>query len=172
REEGDLAVVDGAQLDHWIIRRGILAVPAGGLRDALEPRASQDEAAARYQGRSRGRDLRLPIRPHKSEPNVVQFRAVKIVASVVKTSRDEHLAVGQQRRRVNMAWGDEAASGCPGPGGRIVQFRARERAAAARTSCDQKRVVEGQRRRVEMAWGAEVAGGGTGPGGRMVVFVP
>ncbi len=45
------------------------------------------------------------------------------------TRCDEHLAVGQQRRRVKIACGVEAACGRPGPARRIVQFRAREIAA-------------------------------------------
>ena len=36
----------------------------------------------------------------------------------------QHLAVGQQRRRVNVACGVEAAGGSPGPARRVVQFRA------------------------------------------------
>ena len=41
---------------------------------------------------------------------------------------DKHLAVGQQGRRVNLARGAEAAGRRPGPAGRIVQFRAGEKA--------------------------------------------
>ena len=43
------------------------------------------------------------------------------------TACDEHLAVGQQRRRVSIARGGEAAGGRPGPARRIVEFRAREK---------------------------------------------
>jgi hypothetical protein len=63
--------------------------------------------------------LRLPVRPHKPEPNIVQFRAREIAAEAI-SSCDEHLAVGQQRRRVKTSCGAEAAGGGPGPGGRIV----------------------------------------------------
>ena len=50
---------------------------------------------------------------------------------VIDSACDEHLAVGQQRRRVNVACGGEAAGGRPGPARRIVEFRARESAADA-----------------------------------------
>ena len=48
------------------------------------------------------------------------------MSPVVDTACDEHLAVGQQRRRVSIACGGEAAGGRPGPARRIVEFRARE----------------------------------------------
>ena len=48
---------------------------------------------------------------------------------MVAAACDEHLAVGQQCRRVINACSGEAAGGCPGPGCRIVEFRAREIAA-------------------------------------------
>ena len=57
----------------------------------------------------------------------------------------------------------EAASGRPGPGRRIVQFRARENAAAVVTPCDEHLAVGQQRRRVTIACGAEAAGGRPGP---------
>jgi len=64
----------------------------------------------------------LPVRPHKPEPNIVQFRAREIEG--VLSSCDEHLAVGQQRRRVRIASGAEAAGGTPASRRRVVQFRA------------------------------------------------
>src|SRR5205814_640496 len=57
----------------------------------------------------------------------VQFRARDIpggVLGVDEAACDEHLAVGQQRRRVTIPPGGEAAGGAPGPAGWIVQFRA------------------------------------------------
>ena len=51
-------------------------------------------------------------------------------AADVSSSRDQHLAVGQQRRRVTIACGGEGAGAAPHPGSRIVQFRARESDAA------------------------------------------
>ena len=68
---------------------------------------------------------------------------------------DEHLAVGQQRRRVN----DRVRSprlpvARPGPAGRIVQFRARERADVAVVPAGDEHLAVGQqRRRVERACG-------------------
>ena len=58
---------------------------------------------------------------------IVQFRAREKRAVI--TSRDQHLAVGQQRRRVQLACGGEGAGAAPHPGGRVVQFRASEIAA-------------------------------------------
>ena len=78
---------------------------------------------------------------------IVEFRARESSRSVI-TACDEHLAVGQQRRRVILACGGEAAGGRPGPGRRIVEFRARENAAAVITACDEHLAVGQQRRRV------------------------
>ena len=89
---------------------------------------------------------------HKSEPDIVQFRAGKI-AAVIMSPCHQHLAVGQQRRRVRFACGVEAARGTPGPAGRVVQFRAGKIAAvilplppapcrwAATSPCDKSRAV-------------------------------
>ena len=46
------------------------------------------------------------------------------VAAAIFSPCHQHLAVGQQRRRVIIARGVEAARGPPGPAGRVVQFRA------------------------------------------------
>ena len=62
-------------------------------------------------------------------------------SAAVITACDKHLAVGQQRRRVRRACRDQAAGGGPGPGGRIVQFRARESDAAVMTVSDQHLAV-------------------------------
>ncbi len=116
----------------------------GKLRDTLKPRAGEHEAGARYKGRSRGGDLRLPAGPHKPEPNIVQFRAREIAAAV-KSSCDEHLAVGQQRRRVKESCGAEAAGGTPA--GLIVQFRARENVVVGVSSSYDQHLAIGQQRR-------------------------
>jgi hypothetical protein len=67
--------------------------------------------------------LRLPIRPHKPEPNVVQFRAGKNNIAVTSSPFHQHVGVRQQRRRVSIASDVEAAGGTPRPAGRVVQFR-------------------------------------------------
>ena len=97
---------------------------------------------------------------------IVQFRAR---ASRCRASCDEHLAVGQQRRRVSTACGGEAAGGRPGPASRIVQFRAGEIGAVV-TSCDEHLAVGQQRRRMISACGGEAAGGRPGPARRIVEF--
>ena len=58
---------------------------------------------------------------------IIEFRA-RESRSKTHSACDEHLAVGQQRRRVITACGGEAAGGRPGPARRIVEFRARENA--------------------------------------------
>ena len=85
------------------------------------------------------------------------------------TACDEHLAVGQQRRRVSSACGGEAAGGRPGPARRIVEFRAREKPMPS-TACDEHLAVGQQRRRVKLACGGEAAGGRPGPARRIVEF--
>ena len=75
---------------------------------------------------------------------------------------NQHHAVGQQRRRVLIACGVEAARGSPGPARWIVQFRAREN-AAVEPSCDQHLAVGQQRRRVFRARGVEAARGSPSP---------
>ena len=83
----------------------------------------------------------------------------------------QHLAVGQQRRRVIVACGVEAARGTPGPAGRVVQFRAAKIAAATdRSPCHQHLAVGQQRRRVIRACGVEAARGTPRPAGRVVQF--
>src|SRR5205807_2551308 len=86
-----------------------------------------------------------------------QFRARERAAAVI-SSCDEHLAVGQQRRRVSIACGAEASGGGPGPRGRIVQFRARENAAGVISSRDDHLGGGQRRRRVSISWGGEAAG--------------
>ena len=87
---------------------------------------------------------------------------------VSKSASDEHLAVGQQRRRVIDACGVEAAGRCPGPDGRVVEFRAGKAASAIVSPCDQHLAVGQQGRRVTRACGVEAAGGRPGPGGGIV----
>jgi hypothetical protein len=116
----------------------------------LETRAGQHEAATKHQRGSRGRDLRLPIGSNKSETNVVQFRDAKIAESRVISPCDQHLAVGQQRRRVQTACGGEAASVTPNPAGRVVEFRDAKIAdgAGVLSRCHQHLAVGQQGRRV------------------------
>ena len=68
--------------------------------------------------------------------------------ATVITSCDEHLAVGQQRRRVRTACRDEAPGGRPSPARRIVEFRARKSAVSARTAGDEHLAIGQQRLRV------------------------
>src|SRR5215510_276904 len=86
---------------------------------------------------------------------VVQFRASKKVV-IVKSPCYQHLAVGQQRRRVTVACGVQAARGSPSPAHRIVQFRAAKSADPVTFSpCHQHLAVGQQRRRVLVACGGE-----------------
>ena len=62
---------------------------------------------------------------------IVEFRAREICEAVVKTSRDEHLAVGQQRRRVRQRAVARLPVAVQVPAGRIVEFRAGESEVAA-----------------------------------------
>ena len=107
---------------------------------------------------------------HKSEPNIVQLRATKrdVVGSF--SSRHQHLAVRQQRRRVTPAFDAEDASGTPRPAGRVVQFRAVKIDDAAMSRRYQHLAVGQQRRRVLFAFGDEAASGTPSPVGRVVQF--
>ena len=90
---------------------------------------------------------------------IVEFRAREI-AVLSPSACDEHLAVGQQRRRVTIACDGEAAGRRPGPAGRIVEFRARENVS----------VVYYRPRRAPCHWAAtspcEYSCGGEAAGGR------
>src|SRR5438876_1829806 len=103
---------------------------------------------------------------------IVEFRARERAAGVTTLSTyDEHLAVGQQRRRVKKPRGIEAASGTPGPAGWIVHFRAPERKAVrASIAYDEHLAVGQQRRRVKITCGDETAGGRPGAARRIVEF--
>src|SRR5207253_2568234 len=104
----------------------------------------------------------------------VQFRARDIpggVFGVDEAACDEHLAVGQQRRRVTIPPGGEAAGGAPGAAGRVVECRAPERkAVGAGTACDEHLAVGQQGRRVKNACGDETAGGRPDAARRIVEF--
>ena len=86
---------------------------------------------------------------------VVQLRARQ--TSPIITPCNEHLAVGQQGRRLQLAPGVEAARGSPGPARWIVQFRARQSCIC--TPCDEHLAVGQQRRRVLITCGVEAARG-------------
>jgi hypothetical protein len=73
----------------------------------LETGAGEPEVLAGSEYRGRGGDLRLP-EAAESEPDIVEFRA-REAAVVVVSSCDKHLTVGQQRRRVFLASGNEAS---------------------------------------------------------------
>src|SRR5205809_146428 len=76
----------------------------------------------------------------KCGADIVEFRACKSTA--VETACDEHLAVGQQYRRVTIACGGEAAADCPSLACRIVEFHACETADdAVVTACDEHLAV-------------------------------
>ena len=89
--------------------------------------------------------------PHPAG-RVVQFRADKLAAAI-NSRCHQHLAVGQQGRRVKVAGGVEAARGSPHPAGCVVQFRADKIAAAILSPCHQHLAVRQQRRRVRVAGG-------------------
>ena len=127
------------------------------------------EAVAGSEYRGRGGDLRLP-EAAESEADIVEFRARESVAVIVTTAGDEHLAVGQERRRMEFASGGEAAGGTPCSARQIVEFRAREREETIITACDEHFAVGQQRRRVALALGGEAAGGRPGPARRIVEF--
>ena len=48
---------------------------------------------------------------------------------------NKHCAIGKQGGSVSIAFAVKSARGTPAPRDRIVQFRARENAAAIKTSC-------------------------------------
>ena len=83
----------------------------------------------------------------------------------------QHLAVGQQRRRVSTACGSEASGGAPGPAGRVVQFRAGKSSAVDIHSPRHQHFTIGQqRRRVNVACGGEAADDVPSPAGWVVQF--
>ena len=94
--------------------------------------------------------------------------ALDRVPLIAVTAGDEDLAVGQQRRRVEVACGVQAAGGGPGVGRRVVQLRAGQIAAVAVAAGDEDLAVVQQRRRVIEACGVQAAGGGPGVGRRVV----
>ena len=108
--------------------------------------------------------MRLPIRPHKSEPDIVEFRAAKSAA--IQSPRHQHLAVGQQRRCVQLACGGEVVSVTPSPAGRVVQFLT----WGEPPTCRQHLAVRQQRRRVKVACMVEAASGAPSPADRVVQF--
>ena len=116
----------------------------------------------------RWRGCRWPSRSRSPDRRVPRSRARR---AAVKSARDQHLAVGQQRRRVKARAMARLPVAAPGPGRRIVEFRAREIAAAGvNSSCDEHLAVGQQRRRVKVACGGEAAGGRPSPARRIVEF--
>ena len=87
----------------------------------------------------------------------------------VRSSSDEHLAVGQQRRRVIAACGVEAAGGSQVPLAGSYSSRSRE-CRCYYPACNEHLAVGQQRRRVIMACRVEVAGGSPCAGSRVVQF--
>jgi hypothetical protein len=81
---------------------------------------------------------------------IVQFRARKnvVLEEAMASACNKDHAIGEQGRRVIIARGVEAASGSPGPVGRIVQFRARNNDATSYSPRDQHHAVRQQGRRV------------------------
>ena len=84
---------------------------------------------------------------------IVEFRVrAKSSAAAVKTACNEHLAVGQQCRRVAIPSGRQAAGDHPSPVGWIVELRALERAGTTViTARDEQLAVGQQSRRVTRA---------------------
>ena len=85
---------------------------------------------------------RLPVALQVPRAGSYSSALARGAAGGAKSACDEHLAVGQQRRRVTIACGGEAASGTPGPAGRIYSS-----AYIGVTSCDEHLAVGQQRRR-------------------------
>ena len=88
----------------------------------------------------------------------------------MKSPCHQHLAVGQQRRRVFTACGVEAARVGPGPSVRVVKLRAAKFGAAIISPYHQHLAVGQQRRRVISARGVEAARGRPAPGRGVVKF--
>src|SRR5438105_1502775 len=97
---------------------------------------------------------------------IIQLGACQLVAGTIPAACDKHHSVGQQRCRVPMACGAEAAGDCPGPADRIVEFRARVVAAIA--AHDEYLAIAQQRRGVTEACNVQVAGGGPSSSCRVV----
>ena len=73
--------------------------------------------------------LRLPAGLQVPVAGSVQFRARKTVGIIISPLY-QHLAIGQQRRRMINARGVEVPCGTPGCCDRVVEFLAGKRAAA------------------------------------------
>ena len=114
----------------------------------------------------RWRGCRWPSRSRSPDRRVPRSREV---AGAI-TACDEHLAVGQQRRRVTIACGGEAAGGRPGPARRIVEFRAREIAVVVAARLRRAPCRWAATSPCEIACGGEAAGGRPGPARRIVEF--
>ena len=81
----------------------------------------------------------------------------------------QHLAIGQQRRRVAIPSTIEAAGVGPSSRGWIVKFRARESAVVIAT-CDKNRAIGEQCRSVELPTPIEAAGDSPSSRGWIVNF--
>src|SRR5439155_13088296 len=101
---------------------------------------------------------------------VIDFRARENSAAV-DAAYDQHLAIGQQRRRVLEPTLIEAARQSPILGGWMVDFRARQRVAVAiGASCDQHRALGEEGCSVEVTANIGPASVGPHPGGWVVDF--
>ena len=79
---------------------------------------------------------------------------------IIATS-DKHLAIGQQRRRVVVAWTGHGTGQGPDSAGRIVEFRAGDNAVVAVvTAGDEDLAVRQQRSQVTISRSVKIAGAG------------
>ena len=107
-------------------------------------------------------------RPRASR-RIIQLRAAQGGAIVALSASHQHLAIGQQRRRVSVACGAQAAGRRPRPARRIIQLRAAQGGAIVTVSARHQHLAIGQqRRRVILTCGAQVAGRRPRPVGRII----
>ena len=88
---------------------------------------------------------------------VIQLRAAQV--RTIGSPRHQHLAAGQQRRRVKGACGAKAAGRRPRASRRIIQLRAAQGGGAIVSASHQHLAIGQQRRRVSGACGDKVASG-------------
>ena len=83
---------------------------------------------------------------------------------------DEDLAIGQQRRGVQVARDVKSSAGGPGPAGRVVDLGAVGRivVGVVPARCDENLAIGQQRRRVRVTRSFQRAGGGPSPDGWIV----
>jgi hypothetical protein len=102
----------------WLLSLG--RVSTGSLRDALEARPCQRESLS-PRG-CRPNELRLSIRSHKAEPDVVEFCARRVENIGTASPFHQHLSIGQHDSREARASDIEVARAAP-DSGRLIRTR-------------------------------------------------